>query len=333
MDSQMNADATDSNPQASQIQQSRKRPAPVVEDEEDMMDSLMPAANALKRRKLEEQKEAERTGKPFNGSFKKPQPKEPIPKKEPKKEVNIKDAVRERRKAEDQAARHDEDTLGETVSDMNIEAMKSLAVVEEMKIPPRNDRPNHHATNGATNDRWDDRWNGRKNFKKFRRRGEGGQARRGHTMIVPLEQVKTKDYGIGEEYWLDSSEKAKKKRKDTTQSQSQAFPSARSQQVEEMEMEPEEPSELEIPPELALDLNDDTPATVDVEAPRTTRRMEQTQDTGESSNRAEPATGAKRKAPVRAKPPPAKKQKIVPVKDSDESDSGGELKFRFRKKK
>ena len=329
----MNAGVPDSNPQALQTQQSRKRPAPVAEDEEDMMDSLMPAATALKRRKIEEQKEAERTGKSFEGSFKKPQPKEPVSKKEPKKEVNIKDAVRERREAEDQAARHDEDSLRETVGDMNIEAMKSLAVVEEMKITPRTDRPDRGGSNGATSDRWDDRWNGRKNFKKFRRRGEGAQARRGHTMIVPLEQVKTKDYGIGEEYWLDSSEKAKKKRKDKTQSQSQAFPGARSQQVEEMEMESEEPSELQIPPELALDLNDDTPATIDVEAPRTTRRMEQTQNTGESSNRAEPATGVKRKAPVLPKPPMAKKQRIVPVKDSDESDSGGELKFRFRKKK
>lgn len=329
----MDVDVPDPNPRDAQTQQSRKRPAPEAEDEEDMMDSLMPAATAMKRRRIEEQKEAERTGKSFDGSFKKPQPKERTPPKEAKKEVNIKDAVRERRKAEDQAARQNEESLRATVDDLDIEAMKSLAVVEEMEIPARSDRPSRRAANGPTSDRWDERWNGRKNFKKFRRQGERTQARRGHTMIVPLEQVKTKDYGIGEEYWLDNSDKAKKKRKDKTQSQSQAFPSATSQQAEEIDMEQEERSELAIPPELALDLNDSTLDIIDVKAPRTTRRSEHTQNTGESSTRSKAATSGKRKAPVSAKPPPAKKQKTVTVKDSDDSESGDELKFRFRKRR
>ena len=329
----MDVDIPDSNPRDAQTQQSRKRPAPEAEDEEEMMDSMMPAAAAMKRRRIEEQQEAERTGKSFDGSFKKPQPKERTPPKEPKKEVNIKDAVRERRKAEDQAARQNEESLRTTVDDLDIEAMKSLAVVEEMEIPARSDRPSRQAANGATSDRWDDRWNGRKNFKKFRRQGERTQARRGHTMIVPLEQVKTKDYGIGEEYWLDNSDKAKKKRKDRSQSQSQAFPGVRRQHIEETEMEPEEPSEVTIPPDLSLDLNDDTPDVIDVAAPRTMRKMEHTQNTGDNSTRSQAATSGKRKAPVPAKPPPAKKQKTVTVMDSDDSESGDELKFRFRKKR
>ena len=211
--------------------------------------------------------------------------------------------------------------------------MKSLAVVEEMKIPARSDRPSRHTSRGATSERWDDRWNGRKNFKKFRRQGEGTQARRGHTMMVPLEQVKTKDYGIGEEYWLDSGDKAKKKRKDKTQSQSQAFSSAKSQQVEEIDTEPEESSKLHIPPELASNLKDDTLGVIDIDAPRTTRRMEHTQHTGESSNRSQVTTARKRKAPIRAKSPPAKKQKTATVMDDDDSTSEDESKFRFRKKR
>ena len=331
----MDADLPSSYAPDTQTPNPRKRPAPApeIEDEEDLMDALLPGAAALKRRKIEQQKEAERTGKSFEESVAKTQSKEPAPRKKGKKEVNIKDAVRERREAEDQAAREDEEDIQGTIGDMNIEEMKRLAVVEEMAVPTRSDRPIRHAANGVHSDRWDDRWNGRKNFKKFRRQGEGGQARRGHTVMVPLEQVKQKDFGIGEEYWLDDSEKAKRKRK--TQSQSQAFSNAKSQQIEDENIELEEPSALEVPAELALNGDDDTPATIDVEAPRTTSRMDHLQDTGRSSNRSQATatTGTKRAAPAKAKPPPAKKQKVVAVKDSDESDSDDGLKFRFRRKK
>ena len=326
----MDADLPSSYVPDTQTPNPRKRPAPApeIEDEEDLMDGLLPGVAALKRRKLEQQKEAERTGKSFEEPEAKTQSKEPAPRKKPKKEINIKDAVRERREAEDQAAREDEEDIQATIGDMNIEEMKRLAVVEEMALPTRSDRPTRHVTHS---DRWDDRWNGRKNFKKFRRQGEGGQARRGHTVMVPLEQVKQKDFGIGEEYWLDDSEKAKRKRK--TNSQSQAFSNAKSQQMDDENMELEEPSALEVPAELALDVNDDTPVTIDVEAPRTTRRMEHLQDTGQSSNRSQATTGTKRAAPAKAKPPAAKKQKVVAVKNSDDSDSEDGLKFRFRRKK
>lgn len=334
-DSQLDADPTDSYYQATQTPNPRKRPAPPpeLEDEEDIMDGLLPAAAAMKRRKIQQQDEAERAGKSFDDASAKPTSKEPEPARKPKKKINIKDAVRERREAEEQATRQDEEFMQETIGEMNVEEMKRLAVVEDMAIPARSYRPMRHVANGPTSDRWNDHWNGRKNFKKFRRQGEGAQARRGLTVMVPLEQVKQKDFGIGEEYWLDNSDKAKRRRKDKTQSQSQAFSSAKSPQIEEEDAELEEPSELEVPAELAIDAADDTPDTINVEVPRTTRRMEHTQDTGQSSIRSAAATGTKRAAPAKAKPPPAKKQKIVTVRDSDDSDSEDELKFRFRRKK
>ena len=342
----MDSELPDSHHQDTQPPNPRKRraPTPELEDEETFMDNLLPGVAAMKRRKLEEQKQAEATG---NDSFSKPQTtKEPPPPKNPKKEVNIKSAVRERREAEDQAARQDEASLRETAADMNIEEMKRLAVVEEMPILPRSDRPTRHnaANNGTSNDRWDDRWNGRKNFKKFRRHGEGAHARRGHTVMVPLELVKQKDFGIGEEYWLDSSEKAKRKRKDKTQTQSQS--QLRSQVIEdefelhnenqnenengneeaglgeEEEEEEEEETKLQIPPELARIVggDEDSAQTIDVQAPRITRGMEHTQ-------------GTKRAAPATTKPPLAKKQKFVSARDEDDSDSEDELKFRFRRKR
>ena len=309
----------------------RRAPTPELEDQETLMDSLLPGVAAMKRRKLEEKEKAEAAGKSFHDSFSKPQTKDPTPPPKPKKELNIKSAIRERRKAEDEAARQDEEPLQEPAVDLNIEEMKRLAVVEEMPLLPRTDRPTRHAANGTPSDRWDDRWNGRKNFKKFRRHGEGGRARRGHTVMVPLEQVKQKDFGIGEEYWLDSSEKAKRKRKGKTQSQSQL----RSQLIEEQsEIEnenengdedevfasAEEAMELQVPAELAHVVGDgDSPETIDVQAPRTTRGMEHTQGT--------------KRAARKAKPPPAKKQRVFAVRDEDDSDSEDELKFRFRRKR
>ena len=330
----MDSELPDSHHQDTQTPNPRKRraPTPELEDNEVLMDNLLSAVGAMKRRKLEEKREAEAKGKSFNDSFSKPQTKEPTPPEKPKKGVDIKSAVRERRKAEDQAARQDEESLRSIEADMNIEEMKRLAVVEEMPLPPRSDRPTRHDANGTTpNDRWDDRWNGRKNFKKFRRHGEAANARRGHTVMIPLERFKQKDFGIGEEYWLDSSEKAKRKRKDKTQSQSQlVFSNARSQPVndenekenenEEIGLEGEE-TELKVPAELARE--GDSPDTIDVQAPRTTRGMEHTQQ------------GTKRAAspPTRAKPPPAKKQKVALGRGKDDSDSEDELKFRFRRRK
>ncbi|KAJ5734004.1 hypothetical protein N7493_002790 [Penicillium malachiteum] len=71
-----------------------------------------------------------------------------------------------------------------------------------MEMPVR-EKPTREAE--ETSDRWDDRWNGRKNFKKFRRKGEPLHARqRIQSVIVPLEEVTRKDFGVGEHYWVTS---------------------------------------------------------------------------------------------------------------------------------
>ena len=128
-----------------------------------------------------------------------------------------------------------------------------------------------------------------------------------------------KDYGIGDDYWL-YSEKAKDKREEKgrakqSQSQSQPYATANSEAVE-------------VPSELAID--GDLPESIDVSAPRITRRQERTQQTDESSSRLQTVHG-KRAASTQVNGGPAKKQKTFAVQDSD-SDSEDELKFRFKKK-
>ena len=290
-----------------QTQNPKKRTAAEMdpENEEDLVDQLLPAAAAMKRRRIEEEEEAARTGKSTQRPFGHMQEEAAVAKpKKPKKEVNIKEVVRERREEQENAARREEEDLRENMDGVDIEGMRNLAVVEEMELPNRAERPQRKRLED-TGSRWDDRWNGRKNFKKFRRQGEG-TARRGQSVIVQLEEVKKKDYGIGEEYWLESntSKKSKKAKDRTFQSQSQPFTTARTQLEEE-----------------AADLDaEETPGAMDVETPDM------------STNYSNLANG-KRPAPDRGKGPAAKKQKTFAIKESESESEEDELKFRFKKRR
>lgn len=322
-----------------QAQNPRKRAAPQSDDDndEEMVERLLPAAAAMKRRRIEEQEEAHRKGISSATSFGRSQSTaEPEKPKLPKKEVDIKEAVRERREAEENAARRDEESLRETLDGMNVSDMKNLAVVEEMPLPARTMWLQRTGLrNGdSSNLRWDEAWNGRKNFKKFRRRGDdAAYARRGQSVIVPLEEIKKKDFGIGEEHWLES-EKSKRKRREKehaaqtqepSQIQSQQpFATARSQNTQASAAEPADDSDDEMPDE-ATDMDANL-------LPRsTTRRTDPLQGSGgrlPSAIGKRAATGGANGRPL------AKKPKIL-ILDEDsgsESDSEDELKFRFKKK-
>ena len=321
--SAMDIDSQIQENQEDEARNTKKRPASTMEeiDEDEILDNLLPAATAMKKRRLEEAEASQGNGVPSEPSHGTSQKKPKTEKtKQPPKEVNIKDALRERREKEEkeEAARRDEETPRDTLEGMSIEEMKKLAVVETMDVPDRSEGRRRRESTGPSDGRWDDRWNGRKNFKKFRRRGDGTQARRGQSVIVPLEEVKRKDYGIGDDYWVESDKTKKRKEKQRatqSQSQSQPFATAKSEVVG-------------VSPELTID--GDLPESIDVDAPRVTRRGVGAQQVDESSSRSQVVNG-KRPAADQANGGPAKKQKTYAVQDSD-SDSEDELKFRFKKK-
>lgn len=337
----MDVDPQDVDHESTSVKNPRKRPQPLSDDEneDEMVDSLLPAAAAMKRRRLEEQEEAQRRGLSTEPSFGKSQktPEEPVKTRQPKKQINIKEVVRERREAEEEAARKDEESLKETPDGIAIEEMKNLAVVEEMEIPDRRDRPLRAQTNGEADSRWDERWNGRKNFKKFRRRGDGLQPRRGQSVIVPLEEVKKKEFGIGDEYWLEN-DKSKKKRKEkerASQSQGTPFATAASQLDREVKTLGEEDDDA------------DMPEVVDAEAPRRTSLIErETESMVEESNVASGVgrsygngngnanANGKRSAPagIGGRGAAAKKQKVFAVRE-EESESEDDLKFRLKRRR
>ncbi|KAB8298772.1 hypothetical protein EYC80_000947 [Monilinia laxa] len=175
----------------------RKRAAsPRIVEEKSYLDSFAPATASFKRQRRE------------RGELTPPPPvikkeiviPEPTKKKE-KKEIDILALAAQQRERAEAAAKAERESLKQPESTIDIEEMRKLTIVEDMEV--RRSRPAPKISRHLDeSERWDDKWNGRKNFKKFRRRGvEGGPVRAYAKVIVPLEEVKKKGHGIGDEYW------------------------------------------------------------------------------------------------------------------------------------
>ena len=234
----------------------RKRASPPADSDdealnsEEAMDALLPGARALKKRRLERPSPERTPGRPT------PPPGSDEEREEQRRsggkgkgkkntqQADLKQRAKEHAAAVDKVKHEDEDEPGD-VDEVN--KLRDLVIVEEMDVPrlterssPTNSRPGSRrgakgkgkgkgkatrstrpSNEGPTNTS-PDPYAGRQNFKRFRRKGEGNNRdyNRGTRVIVGLEPVESKDYGIGEKYWTSfspSSSKSKKK----TQSQSQ----------------------------------------------------------------------------------------------------------------
>ncbi|KAI9732997.1 MAG: hypothetical protein M1834_003540 [Cirrosporium novae-zelandiae] len=340
---------------------SRKRSIPPSDDEddEDVLESLkLPGASAMKKRRLKIEEDRERRGlsaepsqnpKSKRIAVKDEKAVEPIPepKKKLKKKLNLLEAARERRKAEEEAQRRDQENINADLEGVDIERLRDLAVIEEMEVPIREARNQREAAQGNSGNRWDERWNGRKNFKKFRQRGEAGIPRRsGHNVIVPLEEVGKKSFLGGDEeaQWLESGSQ---KRKRTLKER---------QPMEEVTKESDsdsEPTRFRRKPTrfvsrassasasatfsgqqmTAGDNDSSVLEAIDVDEPptRQTRLAEKTagsQSTINSSSQR--ATRGKTKTSTI----PAKRQrKFALAQDDDSSDSDDGLRFKFKKRR
>ncbi|KAJ5389022.1 uncharacterized protein N7496_000090 [Penicillium cataractarum] len=167
-----------------------------VEDQEenDAVADLLPGARAMKRRRAE-------MGEDRQGSIDARVKSEATPK--PKRaKLDVREAARKHRQEEEEEQQRQAEEDRHLSQDVDVEKLRNLAIVEEMDIPVREPVVREH----ENSDRWDDRWNGRKNFKRFRRKGEPLHARqRIQSVIVPLEEVTRKDFGIGEHYWVSTN--------------------------------------------------------------------------------------------------------------------------------
>ncbi|KAF6796967.1 GPI mannosyltransferase (FHA domain-containing protein) [Colletotrichum sojae] len=189
----------------------RKRPAAEVDDS---LEDIIPAAAAAKKRRIaagedplpREIPEAEEAPVP------KPAPKP----KRAKKEIDVLDVARQRREEEEARAKAEKEDLANLPADIDLAEIRRLQIVEEMPLRQRSRGTSHDQD--AENGRWDPRWNGRKNFKRFRPRGEL-TGRQPQKVIVLLSEVRNKDFGISDDYWLeDDSQQRKKKGNDSQKS-------------------------------------------------------------------------------------------------------------------
>ncbi|KAH7327364.1 hypothetical protein BKA65DRAFT_554920 [Rhexocercosporidium sp. MPI-PUGE-AT-0058] len=334
---------------------SRKRPFTPAFEEEDVMEEAAPRAAALKRRRLANEAEQK-----LRGGSTPPRRISPVPAPEPtpvvkdepapkgrgkkvkkEKEVDIIEVRRQQREKAAAAERAERESLREDFDDnISLEEMRKLVIVEEMPVRRPNPRP-LRTERPEDSDRWDEKWNGRANHKKFNRRPGAGGARGLNKVIVPLEEAKKRDYGIGDSYWEDESQRKKKdkgKGKET-------------QNVSQMDTQPrrrigaaEAASRIlasEAEEEYGAGGNNDSDSDLEIVKPAPKARAGRSQklvDKTSTSQNLPTNTNKRVAATTLTKPAAAKKAKQAPVRkqavpdsDSDEESDEG-LKFRFKKK-
>ena len=335
---------------------SRKRRSPPSDKtmkDSDHIDNLFPAAAAMKKRRIESARLATTSASPSPEiDTQKPKGKaaavldqlRKVEKKE--KQVDVLELARSRREAEEEAARLDAESLRNAMEGMDVSAMRDLAHVEEMDVRLRTDISTTQVEEPGR--RWDDRWNGRKNFKRFKRRGGAEAPIRGHKVIVQLEEVRKKDFGIGEEYWLESGERGGdgiretqrsvkgkgRKEEDDDDSEEHSFTrrrgAARRILVEESDDEGERVKPEVVEPPRNRRLADKIREAQD----RLPRTQTPTQTAQTESEVPTTKSRGKRAAVSAAENPPPVKRTRGALPKNDKDDSGDDEKqFRFRRRR
>jgi hypothetical protein len=316
---------------ATQTQRSRRSPSHDIVAKEEQMDSLFPAAAAIKR-----QRAATRAPSPSV----EPEPGGPVQPTIGKgketlqklqraqaraagKEFNVLEQARIRVQGEEERRKADEENLREALEGIDISQIRDVTEIVEMELRPRADRVASKQSQ-MNSERWNREWNGRKNFKKFRRRG----AERGvqtHKTIVPLEEAPPKKgFGVGDAFLLDDVEP------------SASFRSRRNQQAADDDSEPEvggfvsrkrsQATEVINVEDSGPDDGDEGPVARTQKSSGRTQRVAETQvDETEALSQ---GRGKKRAATAAAGPAGKRGRMGRRDDDSDEEETG----FRFKRR-
>ncbi|KAM0717702.1 hypothetical protein Q7P37_007554 [Cladosporium fusiforme] len=324
-------------------QTSRKRPAPVGDDDDGLgalMDDMLQGAAAMKKRKLQgknngEKGSAKATPEPERSAI----TSKKLAKKT--KQMDVRAELEARREQEDEERRKEEEKLRQDLENVDISGVH--AKVESYELPQRQPPRRSQQDDAGPSDRWDPAWNGRKNFKRFQRKGQSNEGPRLQRVMVSLEEVPRKGHGIGDEYWLQptntstKSAASKSSRQTQTQTQTQSQtphengdddPARFRRRIQNSRREDEEANEM-------LFFPDEMPAGQSSRnsSLRTAFNATPSQTAGtESQRRAtgkRPATQQDGPAPKKVKQSrPAPAREVVTVDDDD--DDG--LKFRRRRR-
>lgn len=228
----------------------RKRPlSPLPEhDNSALLDEIAPRAAAAKRRRVESGQtpippvpEPEPEPQPDDDEGMVPESPQEKPKrgqaakgkgKKAKEGEDILELARQRREEAEAKAAAERMELEQRADDgIDYAAIRALHIVEECEVHFREPGGNRRSRDQDIADgRWNPRWNGRKNFKRFRKQGEPA-GRPPARIIIGLEEVKPKDYGIGDDYWLE--DEGGGSRRQETQRESQSQPQQQQQQKQQ----------------------------------------------------------------------------------------------------
>ncbi|UKZ75337.1 hypothetical protein TrVFT333_003018 [Trichoderma virens FT-333] len=290
--------------------QRKRPPSPIPEN--DLMEGMAPAVAKFKRQRLERENTV---------------------------------AKKNREEAEARARAEAED-LANLPEGIDLAEIRRLNIVEEIELRPKDRASDRTREQDIADGRWDPKWNGMKNFKKFRKRGEvvGRQPAR---VIVALTEVKPKEFGVGDNYWLEDVSSDRKK----TTSQPSAIGASEAKDSPLLDPPParrgasarviaSDSSDVEEAAEPTPEPSSSTRATASrregtgVQSQSSARSQLSSAKSRATSQGKRPAT-----EPAAAKdPPPAKRSRVAPkileVADSDDSnDSDDDLKFRFGKRR
>jgi hypothetical protein len=207
-------------------------------DAEDVVDQLLPAAAAMRRKKTNTQVGGEngsaavhheKTEKELAREREKARLERARRKRDRNAEINVEEEVRKRRRREIEEAEAEEERVRRGLEGVDVGGLRDLVEIEEMEAPSRlmervsrdDAREGSESRNGRE---WREEWNGRKNFKGFRPKRTKGESRGQNEpprqrIIVALEEVKKKSFGIGEEYWGESRSDGKKSQESRKTSQ------------------------------------------------------------------------------------------------------------------
>ncbi|CAJ0548841.1 Ff.00g024540.m01.CDS01 [Fusarium sp. VM40] len=309
--------------------QRKRRASPLPED--NLMDGMTTAAERFKRQRIER---GEDMDEPAEQMETQPAKTVPKPKKKIKKEFDILALAAQNKEEEEARARAEKEDLANLPDDVDLSEIRRLNIVEEIEIR----QPSHGRTReqDIRDGRWDPKWNGMKNFKKFRQRGEATGRQPART-IVPLTQVKTKEFGVGDDYWLEDEETDRRKRNPSQPPGTESQPSAPAPA-------PSRTQKRTVATVLSDSSDDENnqgsqkssaPATRTRGAQAAASQTQSQANTKSQSSRNTSQASKRAAAEPAAGQQPAKRtrqtRKAIEIADSDDSDD--ELKFRFGKRR
>ncbi|KAF2402859.1 hypothetical protein EJ06DRAFT_547238 [Trichodelitschia bisporula] len=298
-------------PQASRAVSGTKRRSSVTGQDEEI-DKLLPAAAAMKKRRLNTNDPREKTVSPKAKPMRKPKPE---------RQIDVMEEVRKAREAAEQDARLDEDALKAAMEEMDIDSIRLAVKIEIMEVKPRGALAERVGDEG----RWDDRWNGRKNFKRFRRKGQD-VPRRGQRVIIPLEEsIKQPSERSRDEFAVPTGESTSRSGLSSTVASqlgrlgedSDDETSFRRQVARSARGRPR------VAESVTIEMDDESVAGASTVA-KSYKTAKTTKTAGSTG------TARKRPAAAEAEQPAARRRKVIVQPEPDSDDSDDALRFRRR---